>query len=120
MPSSRKLFSVLRRPLTLNDPSRGAFGWPMVPIDSRAPVVSATSAEYSRPFSGSSTACRREIAWPRSLLSVSSRLTSPVTWTVSRAWPTASTRSTRWRAPMPTATSSAVAVEKASFRAVRR
>ena len=73
MPSSRKLFIVLRRPLTLNDPSRGAFGEPVLTIDSRAPVVSATSAEYSRPFSGSSTACRREITWPRWLLSVSSR-----------------------------------------------
>ena len=39
----------------------------------------ATSAEYSRPFSGSATACSCVITWPRWLESVSSALTSAVT-----------------------------------------
>jgi hypothetical protein len=43
-PSIRKLLTVLRRPLMLNDPSRGVN--PPVPIaDWRTPVVSSARAE---------------------------------------------------------------------------
>jgi hypothetical protein len=112
------LFIVLRSPLTLNEPSRRAFADPVLSAESRAPVVSSTSDEYSRPLSGSSVACWLEITWLRWLESVSSRLTSLVTWTDSVIWPSGSVRSTRWRAPIPTLTLSAVAVVKASFPAV--
>src|SRR5687767_649814 len=57
MPSSRKLLKVLRRPLTLNEPSRTVEALPVLSAESRTPVVSSASAEYSRPFSGSATAC---------------------------------------------------------------
>src|SRR5687767_1774746 len=48
MPSSRKLLTVLRRPLTLNAPSRGVF--PVVSDEpaSFTPVVSSASEAYSR------------------------------------------------------------------------
>src|SRR5919108_1957320 len=52
-PSIRKLLNVLRRPFTLNAPSRGVF--PVVndePPD-LTPVVRSASDEYSRPLRGS-------------------------------------------------------------------
>ena len=70
-PSIRKLLNVLRRPLTLNEPSRGVKP-PVFSADSRTPVVSSASDEYSRPFSGSARVCSPVITWPRWLVSVSS------------------------------------------------
>src|SRR5512145_2455654 len=57
MPSSRKLLNVLRRPLMLNEPSRTVCDDPVLSADNLTPGLSSASAEYSRPFSGSCTAC---------------------------------------------------------------
>ena len=65
--------NVLRRPLTLNEPSRGVKP-PVLSADSRTPVVSSASDEYSRPFSGSARVCSPVMTWPRWLVSVSSRV----------------------------------------------
>ena len=111
MPSSWKLFIVLRRPLTLNEPSR-----PLVPtpfwFDSSTPVDSSARLEYDRPFSGRLTICCRSMTWPRSLESVSSSWTPDVTRTRSVTVPTCNVRSTRWRALTATPTSLATVVEK--------
>ena len=109
-PSSRKLLNVLRMPFTLNEPSRGVP--PVLNADTRTPGLSSASDEYSRPFSGSSTACLPVMSWPRWLESVSRSIEVPTTWTVSVSWPGASCRSTRWRAPTVTWMLSATAVEK--------
>ena len=97
MPSSWKLLAVLRRPLTLNEPSR-----PLVPMpfwfDSRTPVESSARLEYERPFSGRLTICCRSMTWPRSLESVSSSCAPPDTTTSSVRPPTCRLKSTRWRA----------------------
>ena len=71
MPSIRKLLTVLRRPLTLNAPSRGVL--PVVSEDpaSLTPVVRSASDEYSRETSGSARICSPLITWPRWLESVS-------------------------------------------------
>src|SRR5215212_5184746 len=70
-PSIRKLLNVLRRPLTLNAPSRGVL--PVVSDDpaSLTPVVSSASDEYSRERSGSARVWSPVITWPRWLESVS-------------------------------------------------
>ena len=112
MPSSRKLFTVLRSPLMLNEPSRTVDAEPVLSAESRTPGLSSASEEYSRPFNGSSTACSPVISCPRWLESVSSRGEAPMTSTVSVSAPGVSRRSTRWRAPTVTCTSSATATEK--------
>src|ERR1700752_1628672 len=63
IPSSRKLLNVLRSPLTLNEPSRTVDALPVLSADRRTPVVRRASAEYSRPFRGSATACSCVITW---------------------------------------------------------
>jgi hypothetical protein len=111
-PSSRKLLNVLRSPFTLKEPSRTVEALPVLRADRRTPVVSRASAEYSRPFSGSATACSWVITWPRWLESFSSVLTSAVTTTSSLTDPGASTMSTRCREPMLTFSWSTAAVVK--------
>ena len=79
---------VLRRPLTLNVPSRGVP--PVVRFDepSLTPVVNSASAEYSRPFNGSARVWSPVMTWPRWLESVSIRGDSPLTVTASSIAPT--------------------------------
>ncbi len=62
---------MLRRPLTLNEPSRGVKP-PVLSADRRTPVVSSASDEYSRPFNGSARVCSPVMICPRWLVSVSS------------------------------------------------
>ena len=83
MPSIRKLLKVLRRPFTLNAPSRGVPVVLLFSADCRTPVVSSASAEYSRPFSGNSRVCAPVITCPRWLESVSTSGDDAVTWTFS-------------------------------------
>src|SRR5215470_5036889 len=70
-PSIRKLLNVLRRPLTLNAPSRGVpFALELLfNADWRTPVDSRASAEYSRPFRASSRMYSPLITWLRWLVS---------------------------------------------------
>ena len=109
---------MLRRPLTLNAPSRGVL--PVVSDEppSLTPVVSSASAEYSRPFSGSARVCSPVITWPRWLESVSMSGGAAVTSTFSVTWPTGICRSTRSRAPTWTCTLSTSAIAKPVFSAV--
>ena len=108
---------VDRRPLTLNEPSRGVN--PPVPIaDWRTPGDSNASCEYSRPFSGSAFVCSPVITWLRSDESVWSNTALALTSTFSVSAPTAIVRSTRWRAPTVTWTLSTMAIEKPSSSAV--
>ena len=105
-------------PFTLKEPSRLVTVLPVLNAERRTPGLSRASDEYSRPFSGSSTACRPVMSWPRWLESVSSTCTAPTTCTVSLTWPGARARSTRCRAPTFTETLSATAVEKPCNSAV--
>ena len=118
-PSIRKLLNVLRRPLTLNAPSRGVpFALELLfSADWRTPVESSASAEYSRPFSASSRICSPVMTWLRWLVSVSTRGEAAVTRTFSESWPTASCRSTRMRAATCTCTWSISAIENPLFSA---
>ena len=109
--------NVERRPLTLNEPSRGVKP-PVLSADRRTPGDSSASAEYSRPLSGSALVCSPVITWLRSLESVCSSTALALTSTFSLSWPTAMLRSTRWRAPTVTCTLSTSAIEKPSFSAV--
>src|SRR5689334_18089272 len=102
-PSIRKLLNVERRPLTLNDPSRGVKP-PVLSADNRTPGDSSASAEYSRPLSGNALVCSPVITWLRSLESVCSSTALALTSTFSVNWPTAIFRSMRWRAPTVTCT----------------
>ena len=81
--------NTLRRPLTLNAPSRGVL--PVVSDEppSFTPVVSSASDEYSREMSGSARVWSPLITWPRWLESVSTSGDVAVTCTFSVTWPTA-------------------------------
>ena len=107
--------NVLRRPLTLNAPSRGVPLVLLFSADWRTPVESSARAEYSRPFSASSRIWSPVITWLRWLESVSISGDEPVTTTFSDSWPTASCMSTRSRAPTCTWTLSVSAIEKPGF-----
>ena len=108
------MLKVLRRPFTLNEPSRVSTVTLLpVPIgDTFTPEVSSTSDEYWRPFSGSSLLASWLMTWSRWLVSVSTSGAAAVACTVSVTWPTASCRSTRWRELTFTRTLFATAVEK--------
>ena len=62
---------MLRRPLTLNAPSRGVFPVVSDVPPSLTPVVSSASDEYSREMSGSARVCSPLMTWLRWLESVS-------------------------------------------------
>ena len=109
---------VLRRPLTLNAPSRGVPLVLLLSADWRTPVESSASAEYSRPLSASSRICSPLITWLRWLVSVSTSGDAAVTTTFSVSWPTAISRSMRMRAATCTWTLSINAIEKPAFSAV--
>ncbi len=93
--------NVLRRPFTLNEPSRGVCP-PVFRAERRTPVVSSASEEYSRPFNGSARVWSPVITCPRWLVSVSSRVAAAETSTRSVICPTCMARSTRCRAPTVT------------------
>ena len=112
-PSSRKLLNVLRRPLTVNAPSRPVPALLLI-AERRTPVVSCINAEYSRPLSGSATTCSAVTTWLRWLESRSSLTLCALTSTASLRVPIASAKSARARAPIARRMSSMTAGENPS------
>src|SRR5262245_46040050 len=118
-PSIRKLLNVLRRPFTLNAPSRGvALALELLlSADWRTPVVSSASAEYSRPLSARPRIWSPVITWLRWLVSVSTSGDAAVTRICSLSAAIVIDRSTRSRAATCTCTLSTSAIEKPLFSA---